>query len=66
MNKQLKRTTLAGDPAWLWVAPNGTHFYLMQTLGGRSWVARRSANAISTPAFNTREALLAEIQRYFV
>ena len=34
---RLTRTRFRGDPAYLWLAPNGVPFYLQRTLDGRGW-----------------------------
>ena len=62
---QLTRCRFDGDPAWQWIAPNGTPFYLTQTRS-RKWVWwRSSADTVSSEPFDTKDAIVAHLERAF-
>jgi hypothetical protein len=66
LDTTLERCRFGGCPAWRWVAPNGTAFYLQQTYFGRAWVWWRSeADSVSSEPFASREALLAHLAQAF-
>jgi hypothetical protein len=61
----ITRTRFDGDPAWKWEAPNGATFYLTQTRS-RKWVWWRSAaDVVSSEPFDSREALVAYLEKAF-
>lgn len=63
---KLKRTRLHGDPAWLWIAPNDTPFYLCKVLHSTKWVWYRGEHdAISSQMFESLDALKTHLERSF-
>lgn len=55
---KLKRAKLHGDAAWLWIAPNGTEFYLQKCYGSSKWVwCRSERDVVSSEMYNSLQDL---------
>ena len=66
INMKLKRARLHGDAAWLWVAPNGTEFYLQQALHSSKWAWWRGEHDnVSSEMYNSLQELKDHLEAAF-